>query len=296
MNLSALDSLRQTFDELQAKKTETERVKFNEFDNELRVNDVASADELKRAPRGPMALLELILKDPVTLDRMIRRPELQSELIPRFVAVSLIGFVFFGVAMTLVLGAAAMWPRLFPIDAVLSGTEPTILRYEEIPSNPLLSPWLNGQALRLIIAYATGLIAATGICLPSLYFYGLLAGVRMSMMDVVIHSLKSKAVAAVTLVGILPIYAAFGLAIAIFPLQEQPRNIVLQLGLVLPFIAGLSGTWSLYRGLSMLTDTMTADRRFQRECFLQRLVLSWALVYSAVSPVLIFTIWQRLQG
>ena len=26
------------------------------------------------------------------------------------------------------------------------------------------------------------------------------------------------------------------------------------------------------------------------------LVLSWAAVYSAVSPVLIFTLWQRLQG
>ena len=118
----------------------------------------------------------------------------------------------------------------------------------------------------------------------------------MTMMDVVIHALKSKAVAAVTLVGILPIYAAFGLAIAIFPLPDVPRNSVLLLGLVLPFIAGLSGTYSLYRGLSTLTDTMAADRRLDRECFLQRLVLSWSGVYSAVSPVLIFTLWQRLQG
>jgi hypothetical protein len=123
-----------------------------------------------------------------------------------------------------------------------------------------------------------------------------LSGVRMTMMDVVIHALKSKAVAAVTLVGILPIYAAFGLAIAIFPLPDVPRDSVLLLGLALPFIAGLSGTYSLYRGLSTLTDTMAADRRLDRECFLQRLVLSWSGVYSAVSPVLIFTLWQRLQG
>ena len=40
---------------------------------------------------------------------------------------------------------------------------------------------------------AFGLIAASGICLPSLYFYALLAGVRMTMVDVVLHTLKSKA-------------------------------------------------------------------------------------------------------
>jgi hypothetical protein len=297
MNPQALGSLRKTFDELQAIKAESERVKFDDFDNEITsTEDPSKSDERSRVPQGPLALLELILKDPVRLDRLIRQRDRQAELLPRFVAISLIGFTFFGVAMTLVLGAAAVWPKLFPIDAVLAGTEQTLLRYENMPTDSHASPWLNGQAFRLNVAYATGLIAATGICLPSLYFYGLLAGVRMSMMDVVIHSLKSKAVAAVTLVGILPIYAAFGLAIAIFPLPEQPRNFVLQLGLVLPFVAGLSGTWSLYRGLSMLTDTMSAERRIHRQCFLQRLVLSWGLVYSAVSPVLIFTIWQRLQG
>ena len=118
----------------------------------------------------------------------------------------------------------------------------------------------------------------------------------MTMMDVVIHAIKSKAVAAVTLVGILPLYAALGLAITIFPLSGMIRDAVLLLGLILPFVAGLSGTYSLYRGLSTLTDTMTRDRRENRECFLQRLVLSWSAVYSAVSPVLIFTLWQRFQG
>ena len=198
--------------------------------------------------------------------------------------------------MSLVLSAATVWPHLFPIEAVLEGKQRTPLQFETGETSSLVTPWLNGNAFRLIAAYAIGLIAATGICLPSLYFYGLLSGVRMTMMDVVIHALKSKAVAAVTLVGILPIYAAFGLAIAIFPLPDGPRNLVLMLGLVLPFIAGLSGTYSLYRGLSTLTDTMAADRRLDRECFLQRLVLSWSGVYSAVSPVLIFTLWQRLQG
>ena len=295
MNPHVLESLRKTFDQPDiASREKAEWVVFD--DDNSAANVQANDNTIEQVRGGPLALLELILKDPIQLDRLIRRPEYQAELVPRLLAISLIGFVFFGVAMSLVLSVATVWPHLFPIDAVLEGKQGMLLRFETEETSSLISPWVNGNAFRLIAAYAIGLIAATGICLPSLYFYGLLSGVRMTMMDVVIHALKSKAVAAVTLVGILPIYAAFGLAIAIFPLPDVPRNSVLLLGLVLPFFAGLSGTYSLYRGLSALTDTMAADRRLDRECFLQRLVLSWSGVYSAVSPVLIFTLWQQLQG
>ena len=295
MNPHVLESLRKTFD--QPDTTSEPKAEWVVFDDEKSASGIpANSDAIELVRGGPLALLELILKDPVQLDRLIRRPEYQTELVPRLLAISLIGFTFFGLAMSLVLSAATVWPHLFPINAVLEGKQGMLLRFETGETSSLLSPWLNGNAFRLIAAYAIGLIAATGICLPSLYFYGLLSGVRMTFMDVVIHALKSKAVAAVTLVGILPIYAAFGLAIAIFPLPDVPRDSVLLLGLALPFIAGLSGTYSLYRGLSTLTDTMAADRRIDRECFLQRLVLSWSGVYSAVSPVLIFTLWQRLQG
>jgi hypothetical protein len=295
MNPHVLESLRKTFD--QPNPASAEKAEWVVFDDEQSGSgNPAKDDPVAQMRGGPLALLELILKDPAQLDRLIRKPEYQADLVPRLLAISLIGFTFFGVAMSLVLSAATVWPHLFPIDAVLEGKQVTPLQFESGQTTSLVAPWLNGNAFRLIAAYAIGLIAATGICLPSLYFYGLLSDVRMTMMDVVIHALKSKAVAAVTLVGILPIYAAFGLAIAIFPLPDIPRNSVLLLGLVLPFIAGLSGTYSLYRSLSTLTDTMAADQRLDRECFLQRLVLSWSGVYSAVSPVLIFTFWQRLQG
>ena len=246
--------------------------------------------------RGLFALVELILKDPVRLDRQIRQTNQQIELLPRLLATSLAAFAIFGVAMTLVLSAAGVWPHLFPIQDVLAGKQIPVLRFESNETASFLSPWWNGDAFRLIAAYSIGLIGATGICLPSLYFYGLLAGIRMTMMDVVIHAVKSKAVAAITLIGIIPIYAAFGLATAIFPLPDVSRDTVLLFGLLLPFIAGFAGTYSLYRGLSTLTDTITPERREHRECFLQRLVVSWCGVYSAVSPVLIFTLWQRMQG
>jgi hypothetical protein len=246
--------------------------------------------------RDSLGLLELILKSPDRLDRLIRDPEYQPELLSRFLGISLVGFSFFGVAMSLVLSASSVWPQLAAVDAVLAGREPTILKFTKSADLSFTAHWLNGDALRLVAAYAAGLIAATGICLPSLYFYSLLAGVRMTMMDVVLQALKSKAVAAVTLIGVLPIYATGGLAIAIFPMPQEWRDSVLALGLILPFIAGTAGTYSLYRGLSGFADTMVAKSREQRQCFLQRLVLSWAACYSAVSPVLIFTLWQRWQA
>lgn len=289
MNYHALESLRQTFDSPDPAEVEAHDV----TDDAFGANDesVAASVDL-----GPFPLTELILKHPARLDRMIREEGQQVRVLPRLLATSFVAFTIFGIAMTLVLSAAGVWPHLTPIEQTLKAPRPWLLQFETHESATFWTPWLNGDALRLIAAYAIGLIAATGICLPSLYFYGLLAGVRMTMLDVVTHAVKSKAVAAITLIGIIPIYAALGLAIAIFSLPVLSRDAVLLLGLLLPFIAGLSGTYSLYRGLSALTDTMKPEQRFHRECFLQRLVLSWCGVYSAVSPVLIFTLWQRLQG
>lgn len=286
MDYRVLESLRRTFDAPDPDAVDVTDAAFSTADD---AKDVA-------IDLGPFPLTELILKDPVRLDRMIREPENQIQMLPRLLATSLVAFVIFGIAMTLVLSAAGVWPHLTAIERSLASSHSWLLEFEQHDAATFWTPWLNGDAFRLIAAYAIGLIAATGICLPSLYFYGLLAGVRMTMLDVVTHAVKSKAVAAITLIGIIPIYAALGLAIAIFSLPVLSRDAVLLLGLILPFIAGLSGTYSLYRGLSTMTDTMLPEQQRHRQCFLQRLVLSWCAVYSAVSPVLIFTLWQRLQG
>lgn len=247
------------------------------------------ADEL-----SVLGLVELILKQPARLEQMIRHPALATQLAPRFLAISLASFALFGVAMALVFGAAGVWPRLTSFADVLHGAGGWPLVFAEAGGSALLSHWLDGGALVLIAAYAFGLVAASGVCLPSLYFYGLLAGVRLSMLDVVLHTLKSKATAAVALIGLLPIYAAVALAMVIFPAPLAIRAPVFWLGLILPFLAGLWGTWSLYRGFLQLSDTLPSDCRGQRRCFLRRLVLAWAACYSAVTPVLIFTLWQRL--
>jgi len=268
------------------------------------VIDAAPAEPPPFAPNielpgktGIADLVELILKRRDQLERLIREPSLQSPLMPKFLAIALIGFVFFGVALSLVFTSAGQWPRLVAISEVVAGDARSVATFDRLAGGEARrAPWLDGSAEALIAAYAIGLIAATGICLPSLYFYGLLAGVRITMLDVVIQSLKAKATAAVALVGILPIYAALGLAVVIFDLPEPLRNATFWLGLVLPFLAGLFGTYSLYQGLAGFTDTLSPDRRRRRECFLRRLVLSWAACYTAVTPVMIHTLWVMLAG
>jgi hypothetical protein len=243
-----------------------------------------------------MMLVEFILKAPRRLDRQIRESALQPALIPRFLAVSLISFATFGVALSLVLAAAHVTPELTAIDEYLdrSGVSPPLVRFEE--NAGFSSLWTTGGAWRVIVAYAFGLIAATGVCLPSLYFYGLLSGIRLSMLDVTTHAMKAKATTAVALMGILPLYIAVALGVAIFDwLPDVFRDGTIWLGFMLPFLAGLWGTHSLYRGLGGLTDTLPPDRCEQRGCFLRRLVVSWAACYTAVSPVMIYTVWQALQ-
>jgi hypothetical protein len=239
-----------------------------------------------------LPLIELLLKDRWRLYRVLRVSSAPAVLLPRLLAIALAGFVLFGLAMSLVLTVAGRWPSLAPIEPWLDSSSAVPMSFNEIESSwGGLAPWLNGEAAVLVGSYAFGLVAASGICLPSLYFYCLLAGVRMTMLEVVVHAVKSKAVAAVALVGILPIYVAVAMGVVIFG-AEFVLSETLLLGLALPFIAGIWGTVSLYQGFIQLCDTMAPDRARNRECFLRRLVLSWSVCYSAVMPVMIYSIWE----
>jgi hypothetical protein len=270
-------------------------VEYDETESQYCAEQDPSDDLIvdNRVDDSHAGLIELILKNRALLHKLIRDPALQPMLISRLLAISIIGFAFFGVAMTLVLNSADLWPQLSPVKSWLNGTDGLLIQFNKTANgNSFISQWLNGSAFKLMAAYTLGLIAATGVALPSLYFYGLLTGVKMSMLDVTIHALKAKATSAVALVGILPIYAALSMGMVIFNASPEILKASMLLGLMLPFIAGLWGTHSLYVGFSTLCDTMPEERRHRRECFLRRLVLSWSACYSAIMPVMIFTLWQ----
>lgn len=242
---------------------------------------------------GLLSLVEMILKHPKSLEALVRRPEKQASLVPRLLAISLTSFTLYGITMAIVIGASGLNIELREMKDVLDRGGPLILM-QSAESASLLHQ--GNTAAGLVLAYSFGLIAATGVCLPSLYFYGLLSGVRLSMLDVVTHALKGKATTAVALVGILPVYVAVAMGVLIVPWLGSIVPLALWLGFILPFIAGLWGTVSLYRGFAGLADTLPADRCERRGCFLRRLVFSWGACYTAVAPVMIFTVWQSLQS
>jgi hypothetical protein len=242
---------------------------------------------------GLLQLVEMLLKDRPRLEHIIHDPSLSAELIPRFLAVALVAFTLFGTALAIVIAAVGVHVNLSAIADVLNGKSPALIEFARIGS--VSARGLVGgtiDAMKLISAYDLGLIAAAGVCLPSLYFYGLLAGVPMSMARVTVHTLKGMATTAVALVGILPIYMAFALGAAVFQMPELMVNSVLWLGLILPFVAGLFGVGSLYTGFTALARHLPAACRGRRACLLRRLIVSWSACYTAVTPVMIFTLWE----
>jgi hypothetical protein len=242
-----------------------------------------------------VALVELLLKDRWRLYRLLRAPAAAGILLPRMLGIALAGYILFGVTMSIVMSAAGTWPALTSIAAWIDSPAQSPLTFQPI-DGPLVETLLQvgGKALALVFAYAFGLVAASCVCLPSLYFYCLLAGVRMTMLEVVVQAVKSKAVASVALVGILPIYVAIAMGVAVFDAGDQYVRATMLLGLILPFIAGIWGTIAMYQAFSLLCDTLPPNRIERRACFLRRLVLSWSAVYTAVMPVMIYSLWEVL--
>jgi hypothetical protein len=218
-------------------------------------------------------LVELLLKDQKGLDAAIRDEATAPDLIPRLLTVALTGFAVFGVAATAVIN--------------LAGTQPSW-----VPS----TRWSDGAGASLTLAYALGLIASTGVCLPSFYFYGLLAGVKLTMLQATAHAVRCLAVTGVVLIGALPVYVALALGVVVFSAPPELVHRAIMLGLALPFVAGLWGVRSLFVGFTDLADTLPVCRQERRACFLRRLTVAWAVCYSTVTPVMIYWLWTRLAG
>ncbi len=156
--------------------------------------------------------------------------------------------------------------------------------------------WADGTWASLTLAYVLGLVAATGVCLPSFYFYGLLAGVKLSMLQATAHAVKCLSVTAVVLVGALPIYVAVALGMIVFSAPTEWMRWTIYLGLALPFVAGLWGVRTLFVGFTDLAETLPARRKAHRATFLRRLTLAWSACYTTVTPVMIYWLWTRFSG
>lgn len=219
-----------------------------------------------------LGLLELLLKDRSRVEELLRDAENQRRMVPHFLALGLAGFAIYGIALTVVLGAVEATWQFWPAH---------------VPA----AHWNGRSAANLTLAYALGAIASNGICLPSFYFYGLLAGVRSTLLGVTAHALKGLAATSIALIGVLPIYVAGALAVVVFPVHPPAIQSCAVLGLLLPFLAGLWGARSLYEGFLGLGDTICAERREGRTCLLRRLLLAWCVCYTAVMPLAVYVLW-----
>ena len=142
-------------------------------------------------------LTELFLRDHRRIDTLIRQAGREFTVVPRFLAIALAAYCLHGAAMAALLDASALpLPRVPPAH------------------------WSDGSALSLILAYALGMIAACGVCLPSFYFYGLLSGIKPTMLQTTLFALKCQAATGIMLVAVLPIYIALALGLVVF---EAPR-------------------------------------------------------------------------
>jgi hypothetical protein len=256
----------------------TSRTESALLEREPREDDVPLAlpadDVAGQTEHSALGLVELLLKNPARLDVMNRDERKTAVLIPRFLGVALTCYLLFAGAMILILSntQAEAYPRhLFVIKA---------------------PAWSTRSAIGLVLAYNFGLVATTGICLPTFYFFALLAGVRLSMLQIVAQVVRCKATSALVLIGILPAYVAVVLGLCVFHAPATTLEILLYGGLILPFIAGLAGVHALYHAVERLAFTMPAARRCRRECFLRRLTVSWAACYTAMAPVMIYRIWE----
>jgi hypothetical protein len=226
-----------------------------------------------------LGLIDLILRDPARLDQLNRTPDRQGELLPKLLLLSQAGYLIYSAVMLFLLNLtpADAWPDRLGIT---------------IPH----ASWRDGTALGLALAYGPGIVLASCICLPSFFFYSLLAGVRMSWLQIAAVIVKGTAANAVMLLGILPIYVALALGLLVFKASAFALAWVMLLGLALPFVAGLWGLWEIYRGVMDLSAALPPAGGYRREGFLRRLTLSWAGVYTAVAPLMIYRLWEWFAG
>jgi hypothetical protein len=222
--------------------------------------------------RSVLGLAELLLKNPSRVDALARDESRQLLLLPSLLAIGLVSFSLFALALVLTL------------DAVPAEALPGVLAERWAAHR-------TGCALALGLAYALGFTLATGVCLPSFYFYSLLAGVRVSWTQVTAQIMKGQASTAVMLTGIMPLYVAAALGGIVFGGAPELLRVIHHVGLALPFVAGLWGVRSIYIGFLGLSDTLPPQRRCQRERWLRRLTAACSICYTAVCPVMIYTLW-----
>ena len=148
-----------------------------------------------------------------------------------------------------------------------------------------------------LLVYSIGMVAALGICLPSFYFYGLLAGVRATMLQVTAIGLHAFARTGVILMGVLPVYVAAILGVEVLGLTDGlTYDVLLAAGVILPFAAGTMSLRVMYLGFTDLIRTLPEARAESRAPMVRLLAVAWAVLYTVVAPVTLWAVKINLEA
>lgn len=217
-------------------------------------------------------LTEMTLKRPEDVRAVVKDEPSQPRAILNLLLLGLAGISLYSVVFTVIVALA---PRV-----------------EWMPRVSLDDP----SAARPLLINTIGMAGALGICLPSFYFYGLLAGVRATMLQVVGISLHALARTGVILMGLLPVYVAAILGVVVLGATGGGAYESLMLaGVLLPFLSGLSTLPVMVRGFVDLTETLPEARAASRAPMVRLLALAWAVLYTTVAPVTLWAVHTQLE-
>jgi hypothetical protein len=207
---------------------------------------------------GPTpGVFELILRGPARLNALMRDESALPGVTQKLLLLSLLGLAVHGVVVGL---AATYVPHLSSSEWFNEG-------------HPVL--WMP---LALMLAFVGALV----VCLPSFYFYAQLSGLDASFRLVTAQALRAQATTSVLLLGVLPFYAAWVLAVMLGP--QGADSHVIGFGLWAPFVVGLFGVRAVYQAFSEMARHLPVTHQ-RRGNFVRRMVLAWGAVYSVVAPV-----------
>ena len=222
------------------------------------------------------ALVDHLLRDPVALDRRFAEAAGVSVELPRLVGLTVAAFAAYAAAQGLIVtraGAEVFPAALWRMDA-----------------------WRAGACL--FLAYSGGMFGAQVAGLPSAWFYALLAGLRTPANRIVAEAMRAQATSAMVLLGLLPLYLAAGLGLSLATGEDVGsaflRNaFFVPVGYGLPFLAGLSGTFALYRAFQRMVVT-GARPESPRTATPGRLVLAWSVLFTGMAPLGVWRILDTL--
>lgn len=202
-------------------------------------------------PAGP-GLVHLLLHDREAMDLTMADAGASTAALPGMIATSLLGYAAFGAA---------------------HGYALTLL-------HPVRYPDLTLTIAGVTLAYGGAFFGAKLACVPSAYFYALLAGVRTHSLRLTVEAMRAQATQGVVLLGLVPVYFAAVLGIAL----ADPKSAVAveAIGWALPFVAGFWGVAQLYRALSRLVRKAPDGARSAMPSLL---VFAWTALVALLAPM-----------